>query len=314
MSNIHLRFLFSKFFYSLLLLVFCLNLPANVSVPAETSQLPTYPHDQTPLEKSYLDCPCPQIIAHRGASGSFPDSSLLAFEKALDLHTDILELDVHFSNDQHIIVSHDETLLRTTGKNILIAKEKLKHIKQHDVGYTFSDLSGAFPFRGQGLEVLTLDELVKHFPNARFNIEIKPDDPELARALANFVKKHQLVDRVVVASKHTLALESYRKYAPETALTSANLNEIVLAFLKWFYKGDLRQEPYQLLQIPYKFTNKSLVDYFHRNGKVVHVWTVNHEQDIRRMLQIGVDGVMTDFPERAYPIYVEFGLRQGTSE
>jgi len=262
------------------------------------------------VQKNYLDCPCPHIIAHRGASGTYPDSSLLAFEKALELHTDILELDVHFSKDKHIIVSHDETLLRTTGKNLLIAREILTHIKQQDVGYSFADHNGTFPFRGKGLEVLTLDEMVKHFPSARFNIEMKPDNPELAKTLAKFIKKHELANRVVVASKHTLALESYRQHAGEKALTSANLNEIVLAYIRWLYKGDISKEPYQLLQIPHRYLNKSMVDYFHKNGKVVHVWTVNHPEDIRRVLLIGVDGVMTDHPELAYPIFVELKLRE----
>jgi glycerophosphoryl diester phosphodiesterase len=259
--------------------------------------------------KQYFDCPCPHLIAHRGASGSFPDSSLLAFQKALDLETDILELDVHLSADKKIIVSHDESLLRTTGKDLLIAESKLKDIVQADAGFTFKSKSGDFPFRNQGISTLSLNALIKAFPNARFNIEIKPNSPKLAEALSNFIRKNNLSERVVVASKHALALETFRNTEQPRAMTSSHLNDIVWAYIYWFFNSDMRDTPYELLQLPYQLVNKSVVDYFHSQNKKVHVWTVNDPDAIREMLIIGVDGVMTDHPEIAYPIFVELGLR-----
>lgn len=257
----------------------------------------------------YFDCPCPHLIAHRGASGSYPDSSLLAFEKALEFHTDILELDVHLSKDRKIIVSHDDSLLRISGLDWKISEEKLNKLKKADIGATFQSSDGAFPYKNSGLQVLTFHELVTAFPQARFNIELKPNDAQLATTLRKYILKKNLGDRVVVASKHALALETYRKTDQPASMTSAHLNDIVWAYIYWFFNKDLKDTPYELLQLPYQYVNKSLVDYFHKHNKKVHVWTVNDTADIRRMLSIGVDGVMTDHPELAYPIFVELGLR-----
>lgn len=261
------------------------------------------------VQPHYFSCPCPHLIAHRGASGSFPDSSLLAFEKALDLHTDILELDVHFSADKKIIVSHDESLLRTTGKDLLIAESRLEDIIKADAGFTFKNKSGEFPFRAQGISTLTLSALVNAFPNARFNIEMKPNNPKLAEALSKYIRKNNLSERVVVASKHAYALETYRNTEEPRAMTSSHLNDIVWAYIYWFFNREMRDTPYELLQLPYELVNQSVVDYFHAQNKKVHVWTVNDADAIRNMLTIGVDGVMTDHPEIAYPIFVELGLR-----
>src|SRR5690606_39064417 len=133
----------------------------------------------------------------------------------------------------------------------------------------------------------------------RFNIELKPNDVRLAEKVKKFIQKNKLGDRVVVASKHALALETYRVDQP--SMTSAHLNDIVWAYIYWLFNMDMSETSYELLQLPYHYVNKSMVDYFHKHNKKVHVWTVNDTEDIRHMLSIGVDGVMTDYPELAYP-------------
>ncbi len=252
---------------------------------------------------AYFDCPCPHLIAHRGASGPYPDSSILAFKKALELDTDILELDVHLSKDKHIIVSHDASLMRVTGTNKRVDESTLEEIKQEDAGFSHKNENGEFSFRGLGLEVITLGELVDAFPRQRFNVEIKPNSKELAEALNTFVRERELQHRMVVASKHPDALEHYRSIKHPDAITSSHLKEIIHAYASWLIGQDLKNVSYDLLQLPYIFMNKSLVDYFHSQGLAVHVWTVNATKDIEHMLEIGVDGVMTDFPNRARDIF-----------
>jgi glycerophosphoryl diester phosphodiesterase len=271
--------------------------------------------NKQPKVIKYFDCPCPHLIAHRGASGSYPDSSLLAFEKALELKADILELDVHLSKDKHIIVNHDSSLLRTTGLDSEIESLSSHEISNTDAGFTFQTDAGEFPFRGKDVKPITLKELVEAFPNSRFNIEIKPNSTQLAKALNKFITKQNLHDRVVVASKHAYALEYFRertknnKNKPVT--TSAHLNNIIWAYIYWIFNIDMNKEDtsYELLQLPYQLVNRSVVDYFHRQGIQVHVWTVNDKKAIKNMLSIGVDGIMTDYPELAYPLFVEQGFR-----
>ena len=265
--------------------------------------------DDSSFKESYFDCPCPHLMAHRGASGNYPESTKLAFKKAIRFQTDILELDVHLSKDGEIIVSHDASLLRTTGQDIEIKDTKSNKIKNFDAGYMFSKKEGVFPFRGKKIKMLTLKNLMEAFPNARFNIEIKPNSEKLAIKLSRYINKLGINKRVVVGSKHTEALEVFRNHKNQKTLTSAHLSDIVRAYISWVFNLDIKDAPYQILQLPYNFVNQSLVEYFHKQNKTVHVWTVNEPEDIKHMLLIKVDGVMTNYPELAYPIFVELGLR-----
>lgn len=257
-----------------------------------------------------LDCPCPQLLAHRGASGNHPDSSLLAFQKAKLFQSDVLELDVHLSKDGHIVISHDASLKRTTGKDIDIADTDLKTIQAADAGFTFKDKQGHYIYRGKSIRTITLESLLKAFPRDRYNIELKANDIKLADKLWAFIKKHQLQKRVIVASAHSDVLHHYRSIKSDDALTSAHTSEIIAAYFSSIIGSDIEQREYDILQIPHNFLTKSMVDFFHKNGIPVQVWTVNKERDIKRMLAIGVDGIMTDFPERALPIYIAQGLKE----
>lgn len=302
-NSIQAIYFLNKLLVSFLLLTLPLTQVSAEEAITATIEKPTL------TIKKYFDCPCPQLMAHRGASGAYPDSTLLAFEKALEMGSDILELDVHLSKDGKIIVSHDDSLLRTTGFDWKIDEKSFKEIETLDAGFTFQNSEGEFPYRDKGLKIITLGQLVKAFPTARFNIEIKSNSKKLAHKLRKYIRKKKLGERVVVASKYSLALKAYRGTGEQASMTSANLNDIVWAYIDWVFNRDLSDAPYEILQLPYAYVNQSLVDYFHKNNKQVHVWTVNDTEDIRSMLMLGVDGVMTDYPERAYPIYVDLGLR-----
>lgn len=293
--------MFKKLLASTLLFLFLINLSPIKAEQSEDTQSNSNNH--------YLACPCPHLIAHRGASGNFPDSTELAFNKALEFNTDILEFDVHLSKDGEVVISHDESLVRITGEDILIPSTDFQEIKQKNAGFTFQNHKNEFPFRHMYLKVLSLSEFVEKFPHSRFNIELKSNDLTLAEKVSDFIKQHQLEKRVVVASKHSEALEHFRSLQQNATLTSANLYEIIHAYIAWLFNLDLSKAPYQLLQLPYQWVNSSLVSYFQQQGKQVHVWTVNDVDSIREMLKIGVDGVMTDYPELAYPVFVELGKK-----
>lgn len=297
--------------YLSVFLITCLTTTSLYLFAESAPQLLTENSPKTPLalkpgDSTYptiFTCPCPQLIAHRGASGNYPESTLLAFEKAIEFNTNILELDVHLSKDGEIIVAHDKSLARTTGEDLFIKDLILSDIKATDAGFMFQNESGNHPYRGKGLSVLTLIELYNAFPNERFNIELKAGSVELAEKVWAFVKDNHLESKVVVASAHSNALIHYRSIKTSSAISSAHTTEIISAYIHAFFNWSIKNPDYRILQIPHNYLTSNMVKFFHANNLVVQVWTVNDPKDISRMLEIGVDGIMTNYPERAAPIF-----------
>ncbi|MCP4137066.1 MAG: glycerophosphodiester phosphodiesterase [bacterium] len=249
-----------------------------------------------------FDCPCPQILAHRGASGDYPQSTELAFQKSLDMGSDSFELDVHLSEDGYLIVNHDADFSETAGVSDDIEDLTLAEIKELDAGYMFTKDGGdSYPYRGIGLEVLTLSELITLFPGIRLNVEMKRNDDDLAEALWEVIQNYNLQGSIVVASQHTGAMNHFRDISDGDVYTSATIAEITAAsFAYGFGLGWTLKPKYDAIQMPYELATSGFVGLFQGKGVQVHVWTVNDVSKIQRSLDLGVDGVIGDYPDRIY--------------
>ena len=113
-------------------------------------------------------------MAHRGQSASVPESTMLAFQQAYDLGVDFLETDARLTRDRRVVLFHDSTLTRTTNGHGRLSQYSLAELKAFDLGYRFQKPGQQdFPFRGQGLQILTLAEFLGAFPRVRVNIDLK---------------------------------------------------------------------------------------------------------------------------------------------
>ena len=131
-----------------------------------------------PLKSDYFQCPCPVILAHRGASGLRPENTMPAYELALANGADILELDVRMTRDGRVVVFHDKNAKRVTGRDALIRELDFAELRKLDAGRMFTRDGGrTYPFRDKGILVPTLGEVLDKFPLARVNIEIKQKKP-----------------------------------------------------------------------------------------------------------------------------------------
>ena len=131
------------------------------------------------MEHPFLN-PMPRIVAHRGDSEYFPENTLPAFRSAFELGVDVIETDVHLTKDGHIVIWHDPTLERNTNGSGTLESHTLNELKALDAGYTFTKDGGrTFPFRGQGVQLATLDEALRALPYARFNIDLKSQEEEI---------------------------------------------------------------------------------------------------------------------------------------
>ncbi|NJM54345.1 MAG: glycerophosphodiester phosphodiesterase, partial [Blastocatellia bacterium] len=178
----------------------------------------------------------PLVIAHRGGAGIFPENTLYAFQESWKLGVDILEMDIWETADGKLVVFHDKTLNRTTDGEGNIGEKTLEEIKKLNAAFKFSKDGGqTFPLREQKISVPTLEEVFKALPNARFNIEMKPESPTIAASLCNLIREHNLRDKVIAASVSQSNLDNFRRECSEVA-TSASFSE-VLSFFTYYKTG-----------------------------------------------------------------------------
>jgi glycerophosphoryl diester phosphodiesterase len=261
-------------------------------------------------KRIFLDKPF-WIIAHRGFSGAYPENTMLSFEKAAELPIDAIELDIHSSRDGKLVVIHDATLNRTTNMTGRVFDHSWEQLKQADAGYGFDpDGNHTFPFRGKGVGIPLLEDVLVRFPDKKFVIEIKQTMPALEDILLRILQKHGLQNKVIVASEHYEPLARLRTMDAQIAtnLASIEAREFYSLFrlkVSGFYKaaGDA-------LQIPDRFrgqkvVTRSLVEAAHRKGLVMHIWTVNDPNEMKALIKDGVDGIITDFPDRLVEIIVK---------
>ncbi|HEY2525804.1 MAG TPA: glycerophosphodiester phosphodiesterase [Candidatus Binataceae bacterium] len=259
------------------------------------------------LSNGFFGLPAPRVIAHRGASGEYPENTLVAFRAAADVGASYLELDVHMTRDGVIVVSHDPHLMRTCGLEAAIRDLTLAEIKHADAGWGFSPGAAAagesaFPFRGRGVEIPALAEVFAAFPELGYVIEVKQSSPSLVAPLLELIEKAGMRRRVLIASEDDAPIRETRTLAPDLP-TGFPYSEIV-GFMASLPPG---AEPYEprgrALQIPPEYESWRLVTAesvgaAHRMGVEVHVWTVNDAAEMRAMLALGVDGIITDYPAR----------------
>ena len=246
----------------------------------------------------------PLVMAHRGGAGLWPENTMFAFKRAHDLGVDVIELDVHSTSDGALVVMHDAIIDRTTNKTGLVNDLTLAQIKKLDAGYRWSmDGMKTFPWRGQGITVPTLDEVFTRLPEMRFNIEPKQESPSLAKPLCRMIREKGMINKVIVGSFRQTVLDEFRRECPEVA-TSASPNEVREFVGVYKARRDAAYRPVmRALQVPeyvggVQVLNRDFVAAAHLRNLQVHAWTVNETESMKRLIEIGVDGIMTDYPDR----------------
>ena len=255
------------------------------------------------------------MFAHRGASGLAPENTLEAFRLGLEQGAERLELDVHASADGHVVVFHDETLDRTTDGTGPVKALPLAALQRLDAGCRFVAEDGTSPWYGRGCRVPTLAALLEAFPEVPVNIEIKQDQPAIEHAVLAVLDRFEARSRTLLAAEEVGIMARIRAAAPDV-LSSFAATEVA-EFVGRLREGTLAgyRPPGVALQVPPSFgeieiVTREFVRAAHGLGLEVHVWTINDEAEMERLLRLGVDALMTDFPARAA---VVLGRAGGTS-
>lgn len=207
------------------------------------------------------------------------------------------------TRDGEIVVSHDDDLARMCGRPGIIRELDYADLATFDGGARFSLDDGAgFPFRGRDLKIPRLAEVFAEFPKLRVLVEVKQVSPSLIAPMLELIDRGAMRSSVLVASEHQQPLDEVRKLAPDLP-TNFSCLEAGGFFQALATRDATYQPPGAALQIPRQYESWQLVtpesvEFAHQIGVEVHVWTVNEEAEMAELLEMGVDGLISDYPGR----------------
>ena len=247
-------------------------------------------------------------IAHRGGGALAPEETLEAFAKSEEAGADMFEYDVHITKDGHLIASHDATVDRITTGTGYINDLTLTEIKALDAGEKFVDVNGESPYKGQGVQLATVEEIFLLFPHKRAVIELKDTNrPELYEAMNQeiwrLIQQYNMEDKVIIASFDHKINQRFKEISNGQVAIGAGESEATSYLTKMILRlNGLAHTDAQAFQLPttqhgLDLTQKNIINGSRQRGLDVYYWTINDEGTMRDLIAKGVDGIMTDNPE-----------------
>lgn len=239
-----------------------------------------------------------RLYAHRGAAAERPENTMPAFERAVEIGVDALEMDVQLTRDDQLIVVHDESCARTTGAQYTWAQLELSEARRLDAGWGFIAPDGTRPFAGKSIAVSTFEEVLDAFPAIRINVDLKRG--RAVRLMLELIRRKRADDRVTLASFELATLVQVRRqgYGGETALSQGEVAALLgLPALLWRqlpFTGTAAQVPTHAGRI--HFDRAAFIAKCHSIGLRVDFWTIDDPDEAKRLLALGADGIMTNDP------------------
>jgi glycerophosphoryl diester phosphodiesterase len=271
--------------------------------------------------------------AHQGGAWEWPSSTLFAMRNALAAGAHALELDAHGTKDGQVVVCHDATVDRTTDGVGAIADLTLAEVKALDSAYWFipgADVTpgrpaSEYPYRGRAADdpafkIASLADVLEAFPDVILNLDIKQSSPVVApyeRAVADLLAEFGRNDDVIVTSFDDAVTAIFRGFAPDIPTSAGTATTAA------FWQAIAHDEPPPPMsavafQVPERYgevviVDERFVDAAHRHGVAVHVWTVNDTESMERLVDLGVDGIISDVPTQLMGVLNRRALAWGGS-
>ncbi len=226
------------------------------------------------------------VIAHRGAKAVAPENTLLAFERAMQMGADMIELDLHATRDGHVIVIHDDNLSHTTNLHGKVGEMTLAEVRRADAG--------------KGERVPTLSETLE-LTRGKIQLYLEIKDPKAAAETVRMVREFGVKDEALLASFDLELMKELGNEINDLAFGLILGNATLNPFVRWreaFPEIALKNYNYQTLCMQVKLCSARLARNIKQQGKKLYVWTANSERDYQTMIERGVDGICTDTPDR----------------
>lgn len=266
-------------------------------------------------DRPYLNAEYPIRFAHRGSRELWPENTLYAFEQAVGLGYWYIETDIRITRDGVVVVFHDEDLERLTNGVGKVRDWDWDDLRHLDAAYNFTPGNEDYPLRGAGITIPRLDEAFDTFPEVRFNIDLKPKNAEWA--VADVVVRKRRQDTVLIGGFIDARASRFRRITKGTVATSAGSSS-ALAMYAASRVGKTVHRQVDAYQLPDKMKGASidqkLVDAVHAADAHLHVWTVDEPDDINRLLDLGVDGIVTDRPDVLNTVLTQRSAKRETDD
>lgn len=255
-----------------------------------------------------LRWPPPVPIAHRGSRVLWPENTMEAFAGAVDLGYNHLETDLHMTSDGVIVCIHDDTVDRTTDGSGDVSSFSLADLQDLDAGYRHGGRDG-YAFRGAGLTVPSLEEVLTAFPDVSLIVDMKTDG--LASPLCDLLDRLDAHHRLIVGSFSDDRISEFHEATDGRVATSTGPTLSRMWVLSSRVGRGVKCEA-KALQLPtqirgVKVVDEKLVRAAHDAGLQIHVWTVNDPAEMERLLGMGVDGLVTDRPDLLKQLLIDRG-------
>lgn len=268
------------------------------------------PAPDQPWFEQFAAADYPLVIAHADDSGTspWPGDTLLFLENAAGLGVDVLEMNVHMSADGAIVLIHDDDVEDTTDGAGLVWEMTLAELQSLDAAHDWTRDGGqTYPLRGQGITIPTLEAVFQAFADMPMIVEIKQESPSLTLPLCELIRTHGMQERVIVASFSDAAAAEFRAACPEVATAAASDEVRQFVLLNFALLVNPSAPAYAAFQVPVEsggipVITGSFVAAAHRRNLQVHAWTINDPAEMQALIDLGVDGLMTDRPDLLFDL------------
>ena len=251
------------------------------------------------------------VIPHGGGDGLFPENTMYAYEKTMAFGADVIDVDVRRSRDGVLIAFHDPTTTRITGRARSVRATTFAELAKLDAGWSFGKGNDR-PFRNRGIGIPSLESILKRFPKALLSLDLKDESIDMNPPLCSLLTRFKRTNDVFVGSNSDEQILRFRKQCPGVR-TSATMVD-VYASQNARASNDPNFVPaVSVDQPPYRMGGRTLVDrasldWAHAHGIAILTWVVNDPKSLQHLVDIGVDGIYTSFPDRLLKIV---GRRSG---
>lgn len=266
------------------------------------------------------DDPDVLVIAHRGGKGIAPEGTLAAFDKSLALGVDMFEYDIHQTVDGYLVVSHDPTVDRTTNGSGAINELTLAEVQALDAGYSFKDEAGNYRYRNQDIYIPTVEEVFVRYPHMRQLIEIKDTNKpelyeEIIQQLWALIRKYEMEDQVMIGSFDHEINERFDDVTQGVLPIGAG-EQAVRAFANFHvpYLNGLAKTTVDSFQLPveqegHNLASRNIINSAKKRKIAIYYWTINEKEEMKELILKGVDGIITDYPDRLIAVLEELKTR-----
>lgn len=261
----------------------------------------------------------PLIIAHGGSKKLFPENTMTAFDGSIELGVNALEIDVRLTKDNALVAHHDMTIDRTSNGCGLVINYTYPELSTFNFGYHFKDLNGDFPYKNQPIKIPKLIDIMRKYSDYLMIIEIK-DKGESGKKACELLKKY--IDSfktplsIIVSSFDFNIIQYFRNITQGKIMTGASTKEVLKDYFAHLFhlSNFISCTPYEVLQIPTKIkclnlAKKKYIQSLHQRNIAVQFWTINNKEEMKKLIALKADGIITDRPDLLKEVLEEIGIK-----